>query len=434
MRKIILILSVLFTIFSPIKVLAIDLKEAIIKAYRNNPELNAERENLKISEQELKVARSEFLPSITISGTKSEQDTDKLTNRSGSDASITDVNTETQKITVEQKIFQGFGGVADLQKSEIGINLALAKLLKQEQNILYETIDAFTGVLLANEKFKINKENLSLLERQVETDKGRLEIGQITLSDLAQSESSLAGAEAKFIGAKNDVVTAKLLYEKVIGPLPVDAELKKDITLDLNIPTNLENALKISSSKNPNLIIAKLEFQQSEKDVMIARSDLSPSATVTLESSKSEDLSATYDEEEKETVTAKLSFPIFQGGKNYAKLAKSKNFNNRKKLLYENAQKKNDMDVASSWSKLQSSKSFLESVRLQVKAAEIANEGITVEYETGLGRTTLDLIQSNSLLLDARISLADAERNYLLNQFKFLQSIGLLNTNHLKIQ
>ncbi len=434
MRKIILIISVLFTIFSPIKVLAIDLKEAIIKAYRNNPELNAERENLKISEQELKVARSEFLPSITISGTKSEQDTDKLTNRSGSDASITDVNTETQKITVEQKIFQGFGGVADLQKSEIGINLALAKLLKQEQNILYETIDAFTGVLLANEKFKINKENLSLLERQVETDKGRLEIGQITLSDLAQSESSLAGAEAKFIGAKNDVVTAKLLYEKVIGPLPVDAELKKDITLDLNIPTNLENALKISSSKNPNLIIAKLEFQQSEKDVMIARSDLSPSATVTLESSKSEDLSATYDEEEKETVTAKLSFPIFQGGKNYAKLAKSKNFNNRKKLLYENAQKKNDMDVASSWSKLQSSKSFLESVRLQVKAAEIANEGITVEYETGLGRTTLDLIQSNSLLLDARISLADAERNYLLNQFKFLQSIGLLNTNHLKIQ
>ena len=434
MRKIILIISVLFTIFSPIKVLAIDLKEAIIKAYRNNPELNAERENLKISEQELKVARSGFLPSITISGTKSEQDTDKLTNRSGSDASITDVNTETQKITVEQKIFQGFGGVADLQKSEIGINLALAKLLKQEQNILYETIDAFTGVLLANEKFKINKENLSLLERQVETDKGRLEIGQITLSDLAQSESSLAGAEAKFIGAKNDVVTAKLLYEKVIGPLPVDAELKKDITLDLNIPTNLENALKISSSKNPNLIIAKLEFQQSEKDVMIARSDLSPSATVTLESSKSEDLSATYDEEEKETVTAKLSFPIFQGGKNYANLAKSKNFNNRKKLLYENAQKKNDMDVASSWSKLQSSKSFLESVRLQVKAAEIANEGITVEYETGLGRTTLDLIQSNSLLLDARISLADAERNYLLNQFKFLQSIGLLNTNHLKIQ
>ncbi len=434
MGKITLIISVLFAIFSSTQVLAIDLKEAIITAYRDNPELNAERENLKISQQELNVARSEFLPSVTISGTKSEQDTDKLTNRSGSDTSITDVNTETQKITVEQKIFQGFGGVADLQKSEIGINLAFAKLLKQEQNILYETINAFTGVLLANEKFKINKENLSLLERQVETDKGRLEIGQITLSDLAQSESSLAGAEAKFIGAKNDVVTAKLLYEKVIGPLPVDAKLKKEISFDLNIPSSLENALKISSSKNPNLIIAKLEFQQSEKDVIIARSDLSPSATVTLESSKSEDLSATYDEEEKETVTAKLSFPIFQGGKNYANLAKSKNSNNRKKLLYENAQKKNDMDVASSWSKLQSSKSLLESVRLQVKAAEIANEGITVEYETGLGRTTLDLIQSNSLLLDARISLADAERNYLLNQFNFLQSIGLLNTKHLKIQ
>ena len=83
------------------------------------------------------------------------------------------------------------------------------------------------------------------------------------------------------------------------------------------------------------------------------------------------------------------------------------------------------LDVASAWSSLQSSKSLLNSVMLQVKAAEIANEGITVEYESGIGgRSTLDVIQSNSILLNSKISLADSERNYLLSQFKLLQSIG----------
>jgi len=160
---------------------AISLSEALIEAYKNNPELNAERENLKVSKEDLKIARSEFLPSVTITGSKSEETTEKLTNRSGADASVTDVNPKTQKITVEQKIFQGFAGKADFEKNKIGINLAKAKLIKTEQDVLYKAIDAFSGVLLANEKFEINKENLNLLERQVETDRARLEKGQITL-------------------------------------------------------------------------------------------------------------------------------------------------------------------------------------------------------------------------------------------------------------
>ena len=113
---------------------------------------------------------------------------------------------------------------------------------------------------------------------------------------------------------------------------------------------------------------------------------------------------------------------------------KSKNLKNRKKLLFDNAIKTNETNVASAWSSLQSSKSLLNSVKLQVKAAEIANEGIAVEYEAGLGRSTLDIIQSNSILLIAKVSLADSERNYLLSQFRLLQSVGLLHNNYLKLQ
>ena len=157
-----------------------DLMKALSDAYYKNPELNAERENILISKEDLKISRSEFLPSVTITGSKSEQTTDKLTDRTGANTAITDVDPETQKITIEQTLFQGLGGKADLDKSKIGINLAEANLLKKEQEIILTAAQAYSGLTLAKKKLDINKENLSLLERQVETDQNRLENGLIT--------------------------------------------------------------------------------------------------------------------------------------------------------------------------------------------------------------------------------------------------------------
>ena len=174
---------------------------ALKRAYDTNPELNAERENLNISKQELNISRGAYLPTVTLSGSKSQEDTDKLTNRNGTDASINDVDPTTKSITITQTLID-LGRGAELAKSKIGIDLADAKLLKKEQEILYKSIEAYTGLISASEKLKINKSNVNLLDRQVETDRIRLERGQISLSDVAQSESSLAGAQAKLIQAE----------------------------------------------------------------------------------------------------------------------------------------------------------------------------------------------------------------------------------------
>jgi len=431
MKKIILILfSVLFL---NQQVLAVTLFEALTEAYKNNTDLNAERENINISEEDLKISKGNYLPTVTISGSKSQEDTSKLTNRSGVEQSVNDVDPSTQSIKIEQTLID-FGRNADVQKNQIGIKLAAVKLLKKEQEVLLKAIEAYSGLVLANKKLKINQSNLSLLERQVETNKARLERGQITLSDLAQSESSLAGAQANFIQSKNEIISSKLNYENVIGPIADINSLNNNFDIKLMLPNDLSDAIDKSKKYNPELIIAKLEYEQSEKDVLISRSDLSPSATLSYENSKSQDLSSSYDERDKNILKATVTWPIYSGGKNRASLNKSRNLQNRKKLLLNSATKANNSNVAISWSTLQSSKSLLNSVNSQVKAAEIANEGITVEYETGLGRSTLDVIQSNSILLSSKISLADSERNYLLSQFKLLQAIGLLNSNYLKIQ
>jgi len=432
MKKIILIFLTII-LFNG-KAFSIPLSKALLQAYNENPVLNAERENIQVSREDIKISRSEFLPSVTLSGSKSQENTEKLTDGAGANSSIADVDPKTQSINIEQKLFQGFAGIASMEKSKIGLTLAEAKLLKTEQEILYQAIEAYTGLTFAEEKLKINQNNINLLERQVETDQARLERGQVTLSDLAQSESSLAGAQAKFIKAKNETVTAKLTYEKIIGPIVDINSLDKKSDLNFITPRNLSEAIKISKTNNPNLIISKLEYEQSEKDVTIAKSDLSPSASLSFNSSKSDNVSSIVGERDKEVLKATISWPVFNGGKNSASLNKSKNLRNRKKLLLDNALKTNNTNVASTWSSLQASKGLLNSVTAQVKAAEIANEGITVEYESGLGRSTLDVIQSNSILLTSKISLADSERNYLLSQFKLLQSIGLLNSNYLKLQ
>ena len=406
---------------------------ALKKAYQNNPELNAERESLNISEQELNISKSSYLPTVTLSGSKSEEDTEKLTDRSGADTTITDVDPTVKSITITQTLID-FGRGAELAKSKIGINLAKAKLLKKEQDILYKTVEAYTGLLAASEKLEINRANVELLNRQVETDRIRLERGKISLSDVSQSESSLAGAEAKFIQAQNELLTSKLNYENIIGNINDPQSLDKTSIIDYELPENLEKALELSKTNNPDLIIAKLDYEQSQKDTSIAKSELAPTAKLSLEKSYSEDFSSTYDEREKETLKATVTWPFYSGGKNIASLRKNKNLENRSRLTLDSQNKQNQTNVASAWSNYQSNKSLLNSVRAQVNAAEIANEGIVAEYNSGSDRTTLEVIQSNSLLLNAQISLADSERNYVLSQFNLLKSVGLLNSEYLKIR
>ena len=430
MKKILLILisSLLVTANAN----AESFSNALSKAYKNNSELNAERENIIISEQELKISQGNYLPTVTLSGSKSQEDTNKLTNQSGGDASISDVDPFTKSISISQTLID-FGRGAELSKSRIGLDLSKAKLLKKEQDILFKTAEAYTGLVLANEKLKINRDNVELLSRQVETDQIRVERGQITLSDVSQSESSLAEAQAKLIQAKNEHLTSKLNYENIIGLLNDPKSLDKKSIKEYPLPDNLNTAIELSKKNNPDLIIAKLEYEQAQKDKTIAKSDLAPTANLSLERSYTDDLSATYDEREKDTLKATITWPFYSGGKNLASLNKNSSLETRSRLLLDSVTKQNQTNVASAWSSYQSNKSLLNSVQAQVRAAEIANEGIAAEYNSGAGRTTLEVIQSNSLLLNAQISLANSERNFILSKFNLLKSVGLLHSEYLKI-
>ena len=432
MKNIYLITSLL--LLSVTSVAAATLSDALKTTFQNNLELQAERKNLEVQKEVLNISKSDFFPTLTLSGTKSFEDTNKLTNQDGTDASITNTNPMTSSIKLEQTLLDGSERGTKYEKSKLGLNLSEAQLIKKEQDVFMKAIEAYTGLILAYEKLSINEENVNLLQRQFEIDNARLSRAQITATDLAQSQSSLSGAQAGYIGAQNYIVTSKLAYENIIGPINSNEKLKKIYNSEVPLPSSLVDAKKISEQKSPNLIIAEIEYGQSELDVKIARSDLSPTAKLSLERSYTDDLSATYDEREKDVLQATVSWPFQFGGKNKSNINKNLQVKGMKKLLLENAFRNNTQGVTAAWSTLESSKSLLRAVQSQVKAAEIANEGISFEYESGLNRSTFDVLQSRSNLINAKINLAEAERNYLLAQYRLLKSAGLLNSEYLKLR
>ena len=430
MKKILIFIGLTLFYFGSAS--AVTLYDALNQTYQNNIQLNAERENIKASEEDINISKADYKPTLTLSGSKSIENTNKLTNQSGGDTTINDVDPFTTSIKLEQTLLDFDRGISH-ERNIIGLDLASAKLIKKEQDIFYEAIEAYTQLILARETLDINNSNLDLLSRQVENDKIRLDRGQITITDLSQSESSFAGAQAQFIEAKNDLLISKLTYENIIGKIKDPNLLQKESSAIVNIPKSLNDAISISKRKNPDILIAKFELNQTEKDLESSKADLIPTASLSLERSYSDDLSSTIDEREKDTLTTTLSWPFYSGGKKRSTINKNANLTSRKRLLLDDTIQTNETNVTSAWASLESSKSFLDSVKVQVKAAKIANEGIVAEYERG-SRTTLDVIQSNALLLTAQISLASSERNYLLSQYDLLKAVGLLNSEYLKLK
>ena len=430
MKKILILISLTLFYFNSAS--AVTLYDALNQTYQNNIQLNAERENIKASEEDINISKADYKPKLTLSGSKSVENTNKLTNQSGGDASSNDADPFTTSIKLEQTILD-YGRDLSLEKNLIGLDLAKAKLIKKEQDILYDAIEVFTNLILAREKLTINRKNLNLLNRQLENDKIRLDRGQITITDLAQTESSVAGAQAQFTQAKSELVISKLNYENIIGKIDNPKSLRKNSNSIVSIPKSLDEAINLSKQNNPDIKIANFDVIQSEKDLAIAESDLKPTASLSLEKSYADDLSSTIDRKDKDILKATVSWPFYSGGKKKSTINKNTNLTARKRLLLDDVIRTNDTNVASVWSSLESSKSFLNSVKVQVRAAQIANEGIAAEYDRG-SRTTLDVIQSNSLLLSAQISLADSERNYLMAQYNLLKAVGLLNSQYLKLQ
>ena len=407
-----------------------NLKFFIEKALENNLQLNAERKNFESAKQSKNISRSEFLPSITLSGDQTSIASTNRTNQSGTNLADSSSDSESKKISVEQKIFSGFKGLNTFKKSELETQKADLSLKKAEQQTILDTAAAYFDLIFKSKNEKFNISNVNLFQRQVDSDNARLQKGEITLTDLAQSESSLAGARANLIKAQTELLSSKTNFERVTREkIPDTNNLNEKISLIL--PNSLEESLQIANSSNVDLLISNLDYEISVKELNIEKARLSPSASINFSKSENKDFSSTIDKTDQETVKATITWPIIKGGENISSIKKSSYNKQRFQLILQDTKNRINTEISNSWSKFQSSKSVLEATKVQLKAAEIANEGISLEYDSGSTRTTLELIQSRSLLLDARIAFARSERDFVVSQFELAKQLGSLSIKSL---
>ena len=403
----------------------------IEKAIENNLQLNAERKNFESAKQDKNISRSEFLPSITLSGDQTSTTSTNRTNQSGASLADSNSDTESKKISVEQKIFSGFKGLNTFKKTELETQKAKLSLKKVEQQTILDTTFAYFDLIFKSKNEKFNLSNVNLFQRQVDSDSARLQKGEITLTDLAQSESSLAGAKANLIKAKTELLSSKTNFERVIREKTPEINNLSD-KVSLILPNSIEESLELANYNNVDLLISNLDYEISVKELNIERARLSPSASLNYSKSENNDFSSTIDETDQETVKATITWPIIKGGENISSIKKSSFNKQRYQLILQDTKNKINTEITNAWSKYQSSKSVLEATKAQLKAAEIANEGITLEYDSGNTRTTLELIQSRSLLLDARIAFARSERDFVVSQFELAKQLGSLSIKSIK--
>ena len=302
-------------------------------ALKNNPKINAERQNLSSIKQNINISKGDFLPSLTLSQSQTSTSTSEIIDQSGSSSGDTKRNTETKKLSVEQNLFQGFKNYNNLKKSRLEFEKANFEYKQVEQEIILKSITAYFDLIFKNKSKNFNLLNVDLFERQVESDKARLQKGEITLTDLAQSESSLAGANAKFIKAETELIASVAEFER-INRVPAPENFIDNLSIKISTPSSLKEALELTLKNNPSLEIARINYLISEKELKIEKAKLSPSASLNYSITENEDLSSTIDKDEQETVKATITWPIIKGGKNLSGIKKFKHKKKRISFYY----------------------------------------------------------------------------------------------------
>lgn len=425
--KQLLILKIIFFSISGIA-LSEELFQSLISTYINNKELNSQREKAKAVDESLIQSYSILKPSVTGSFSQSDYLNEGQKDETGSSIADTNLQTKKKSIKVEQKILQG---IPIILASKTDVKISRNQLKSVEQNVLLKAVVAYTSVLAAKKRLDITRDNLNLADKQVELDKSRYERGAIKLSDLAQSESSLADAKAKFIRAENNLTVSEKDYENIIGYLPKN--LKTINNLNLNLPTSLKETLDLASTNNPELLISKLNFEKSDYLLKGAAEKFAPKASVSFEVSENEDVSSSISQRDQSLFEAKVEIPLYSGGKNYSFYQQKKALRVSAELDYQDKQNEIKKNATNVWSEYQLKKSELNLAKAQLQAAEIAYEGIIQEYESGT-RDTLDVLNSRSLLLIARLNFIDVERDEIISRFKLLQVTGNLTSLYLKLE
>lgn len=426
--------ALMFAVLASFSARADTLEAALAKAYDYNPALKAARASAGAVDETVAMAKSGYRPTLSISGgyTDSKINTNCAIN--GVPQKVVDGYNRTLQATISEPVFSGFKTINSIGAAENNVKAAHAGLLATEQNVLLSAATAYLNVLRDEAIVRLQKNNEKLLKKELDETRERFKVGEVTTTDVSQAEASYASAQSGRISAEGNLEASKAVYKQIIGDNPKGTSDPKQI--EKMFPKSMEEALEYAKTHNYTLNAAKHTLKARKYDVKTNKGDLLPSVNAYATAGRLKSQNYLYDKNptnDSVEVGVNFSMPIYNAGTSRAKIRQSKYYRWQAQEDVLNAQDELYSDITSYWEYLSANKAKIRSVQAQIKAYQVALNGVREEEALG-NRTVLDVLDQYQYLLNSEVEEVTTRHDYYVSGLNLLLAMGKLTAKDLNLK
>jgi outer membrane protein len=420
----------------PMPVLADTIEAALVRAYQNNPQLNAQRASVRSTDENVPQALSGYRPRVALTASAGYQYLDTLLTSGGTPTAIVRTDTHganaprSAGLTVTQTLFNGQQTANRTRAAESQVSGSREALRFLESSVLFSAATIYMDYLRDAAIVEVQRSNTRVLEQTLKQTRDRFNVGEVTRTDVAQSEAQLAAGKTQQLTAESNLTTTRSNFRRIIGNDPV--ALAPGSPVDRYLPGTLSGAVDLSLTQNPNVTAAMFGIDVNFLQVKVNEGALLP--TVTLQASVQQSYEQTLQISRSfgASAIAQLSVPVYQGGAEYSLIRQSKETLAQQRLVLEQTRDQTRANVVTAWGQLVAGKAQVASAQSQVTASEIALNGVREEAKAGQ-RTTLDVLNAQQALVNARVALVTAQHDRVVASYSVLNNVGRLSPQVLKL-
>jgi outer membrane protein len=426
----------LLALAGPAPALADTIEAALVRAYQNNPQLNAQRAAVRATDEGVPQALSGYRPKVSVNASAGYQYTDTLSTQGGTPTAIvrTDIHganpPRSAGLTVSQTLYNGNITANKTRAAESSVSGAREGLRVLEQTVLLNAATIYMDYLRDSAIVEVQKSNVRVLEQTLKQTRDRFNVGEVTRTDVAQSEAQLAAGKTQELQAESNLTTTRANFRRIIGNEPEN--LAPGSPVDRFIPPTLPQAVELSLIENPNVTASMYGVDVNFLQVKINEGALLP--TVTLQASVQQAYEQTLITPRTfgASAAAQVTIPIYQGGGEYSLIRQSKESLAQQRLNLETTRDQTRSNTVTAWGQLVAGKAQVASAQSQVTASEIALNGVREEAKAGQ-RTTLDVLNAQQALVNARVALVTAQHDRVVASYSVVSSVGRLSPQVLNL-
>jgi outer membrane protein len=420
----------------PTTALADTIEAALVRAYQTNPQLNAQRALVRSTDELVPQALSGYRPTVNLNASLGYQYTDTLTTAGGSPTAISRVDIHGTNpprsvgLTVNQTLFNGNITANKTRNAESQVSGQREGLRALEQTVLFNAATIYMDYLRDSAIVEVQKSNVRVLEQTLKQTRDRFNVGEVTRTDVAQSEAQLAAGRTQELTAESNLTTTRSNFRRIIGNEPVN--LAPGSPVDRFLPRSLPQAVELSLVENPAVTAAMYGIDVKFLQVKINEGALLPKVALQVAVQDAYEQQMTIQRSFGASAVVQAQVPIYQGGAEYSLIRQSKEDLAQQRLTLETTRDQARADTVTAWGQLEAGKAQVKSAQAQVTASEVALNGVREEAKAGQ-RTTLDVLNAQQALVNARVALVTAQHDRVVASYSVLQRIGRLSPQVLNL-